>query len=152
MNDRRSRMRSRPRWWLAAGQAVVLLPVVRSMLWLRGYTSTMRLLQAGSRVEPSSTATASVPEAVAEVASAVTTVASVIPLRTRCLARSITIWWMSGRRGHSVEVVLGVTRPDGGRLPAHAWVEYRGIPVNDTADVRTRFIVMPWPPLGGRGR
>lgn len=140
MTDAR-RMRSRPHWWLAVVQAMVLLPVVRVMLWTRGYRRTMRRLGVPPD-GPGENAASEVPAAVTEIASAVTTVASLVPFRSRCLARSITIGWLSRRRGHVVDVLIGVAAPEGSHLPAHAWAEYRGIPLNDTADVRERYVVI----------
>lgn len=134
-------MRSRPHWWLAVAQSMVLLPVVRVMLWTRGYRRTMRLVAVApdGRGE---TPDADVPAAVREIASAVTAVARLVPFRSRCLARSITIGWLCGRRGHEVDVLIGVAAPEGTHLPAHAWAEYRGTPLNDTADVRDRYVVI----------
>jgi hypothetical protein len=134
-------MRSRPHWWLAVAQAAVLLPVVRVMLWTRGYRRTMRLValpRDGRDEKPG----AGVPATVHEIASAVTTVAGLVPFRSRCLARSISIAWLSGRRGHDVDVLIGVAAPEGLHLPAHAWAEYRGTPLNDTPDVRDRYVVI----------
>jgi hypothetical protein len=134
-------MRTRPRWWLSVAQSMLLLPSVRALLWTRGYRRTMRLLSMGVQPGPGD-GPAEVPDPVAEIASAVTTVARLAPFRSRCLARSITIWWLCRRRGHDTDVVIGVAPPEGGRLPAHAWVEYGGMPLNDTADVRTRYSVI----------
>lgn len=135
------RMRSRPGWWSAAAKATVLLPVVRLLLWSRGYRRTMRLLAASLPAARTELAD-DVPPRIAEIASAVTTVAALVPFRSRCLARSITIWWLCGRRQHDVDVLIGVAAPDGSRLPAHAWAEYRGTPLNDTPDVRSRYVVI----------
>lgn len=140
MTDAR-RMRSRPHWWLAVVQAMVLLPVVRVMLWTRGYGRTVRLLAAPQDVRGEKPG-ADIPAAVTEIASAVTAVARLVPFRSRCLARSITIGWLSRRRGHHVDVLIGVAAPEGMHLPAHAWAEYRGTPLNDTPDVRDRYVVI----------
>jgi hypothetical protein len=35
-----------------------------------------------------------------------------------------------------------VAAPEGSELPAHAWAEYQGIPLNDTSDVRSRYVVI----------
>ena len=123
MTERRRRMRSRPRWWLSVAQSMVLLPCIRVLLWTRGYRRTMRMLS--SRVQQPSPAngSAGVPDPVAEIASAVTAVARLAPFRSRCLARSMTIWWLCRRRGFDTQVLIGVAPPEGGRLPAHAWVE-----------------------------
>lgn len=102
----------------------------------------MRLLSARTRQPKPVAGSGDVPDAVAEIASAVTTVARLAPFRSRCLARSITIWWLCRRRGHDTEVLIGIAPPEGARLPAHAWVEYRGVPLNDTTDVRRRYGVI----------
>jgi hypothetical protein len=120
---------------------MVLLPVVRLLLWTRGYRRTMRVIDA--RTAPARTGESGrVPTEVAEIASAVSSVARLVPFRSRCLARSITICWLCGRRGEAVDVLIGVAPPEGARLSAHAWAEYQGIPLNDTADVRSRYVVI----------
>jgi hypothetical protein len=135
-------MRARPHWWVSVAQAMLLLPLVRLMLWARGYRRTMRLVS-GQTSDPTGVdGPAEIPTEVAEIASAVTAVARLVPFRSRCLARSITIGWLSRRHGHTVDVLIGVAPPEGTQLPAHAWAEYRGNPLNDTADVRTRYIVI----------
>lgn len=57
----------------------------------------------------------------------------------RCLGRSITLWFLLRRRGVDAELVLGTLAPTDDDLPAHAWVEVDGVPVNDDADVRDRY-------------
>jgi hypothetical protein len=123
-------------------QSMVLLPCVRVLLWTRGYRRTMRLLSTRVQQPRPANGSADVPDPVAEIASAVTAAARPAPFRSRCLARSITIWLLCRRRGHDTQVLIGVAPPEGGRLPAHAWVEYRGVPLNDTADVRQRYGVI----------
>jgi hypothetical protein len=135
------RMRSRPGWWLAVSKTMVLLPTIRLLLSIRGYRRTMRVL-AASLPAARAADVHDVPPQIAEIASAVTTVASLVPFRSRCLDRSITIWWLCGRRRHDVHVLIGVAAPEGARLPAHAWAEYRGTPLNDTPDVRSRYEVI----------
>lgn len=141
------RMRTRPRWWLALAQCAALLPAIRLMLWSIGYGRTIRLLfpgSAGPAASPpaESPPMGSPPPEVAEIASAVSTVARIFPVRSNCLARSITLQWLSRRRGHRVELLIGVAPSQQRQLRAHAWVEYAGIPVNDTADVRDRYVVI----------
>ena len=142
MSDRR-RMRTRPHWWLAVAQSMAVLPLVRVLLWTRGYVRTMSRFAARAPDPRGDGDRTDVPDQVAEIASAVTLVARLAPFRSRCLARSITIWWLCRRRGHDVDVLIGVAAPENGRLPAHAWAEYRGTPLNDTADVRRRYVVLP---------
>jgi hypothetical protein len=55
-----------------------------------------------------------------------------------CLAQSLAVWWLLRRCGLEAEVCIGVRRSTD-TVEAHAWVEHRGIVLNDTADVRDRF-------------
>jgi len=58
--------------------------------------------------------------------------------RANCLQQSLTLWRLLRQQGVTCELRIGVRR-ESARLKAHAWVEYRGVPVNDTHDVRERF-------------
>lgn len=60
------------------------------------------------------------------------------PIRTTCLRRSLLLWWLLRRDGIETVIRVGVNREDG-TLHAHAWVEHRGEPLNDAADVALRF-------------
>jgi hypothetical protein len=54
-----------------------------------------------------------------------------LPLRTRCLARSVTLHWWLRSEGTDSELRIGVAK-HGRELAAHAWVEVAGAPVNGT--------------------
>jgi len=56
-----------------------------------------------------------------------------------CLARSLVVWFLLRRRGIDAVLVIGAADPGDGVLPAHAWVEVDGEPVNDDAGVRVRY-------------
>ena len=56
-----------------------------------------------------------------------------------CLPRSLTTWFLLRRRGIDAVVVLGADISNIDGLPAHAWVEVDGIPLNEAADIRERF-------------
>jgi hypothetical protein len=56
-----------------------------------------------------------------------------------CLPRSLTTWFLLRRRGVDAVVVLGADMSTSDGLPAHAWVEVDGIPLNEAADVAERF-------------
>jgi len=116
------------------------------LLVMRGFRRTVDFLRRTSpEGEPASGAGAPVPGSVTVMASAVTTIAATPVLRSRCLARSLTLWWLARRHGHDLELIMGVTPPAAGVLQAHAWVEYGGTPLNDTADVRERYSALPSP-------
>lgn len=58
--------------------------------------------------------------------------------RAICLPRSMTLWWMLGRRGIASELRIGV-RKEASIFTAHAWLECQGIVLNDSAEVSTNF-------------
>jgi drug/metabolite transporter (DMT)-like permease len=60
-------------------------------------------------------------------------------LRASCLRRSLLLWWLLRHDGIEAVLRVGVNR-DGGRLQAHAWVEYLGRPLNDVEDIARRFL------------
>lgn len=55
-----------------------------------------------------------------------------------CLSRSVTLWWLLGRRGIANTLRIGVRR-EGPVLLAHAWVERAGRPLNDSEAVCARY-------------
>jgi hypothetical protein len=55
-----------------------------------------------------------------------------------CLTRSLYLCWLLRRRGIASELRIGVQLVQG-KLDAHAWVEYQGVPINDAQDVAQRF-------------
>ena len=61
-----------------------------------------------------------------------------------CLTRSLLLRWLLRRCGIGSELRIGVQLAQG-RLDAHAWVEYEGIPINDAQDVAQRFAVFNEP-------
>jgi Transglutaminase-like superfamily len=58
--------------------------------------------------------------------------------RATCLPQSLTLWWLLRRRGIESDLRFGA-RKEAGKMEAHAWVELRGIPLNETLDVDRRF-------------
>jgi hypothetical protein len=140
------RMRTRPEWWLQLVPAAVTLATVKVLLGLRGHRRTVALLRRTSPDGvPAGVAGAPVPVPVTVLASCVATVTGRSRGRGDCLARSLTLWWLARRRGYELELVMGVGAPQAGVLPAHAWIEYGGTPVNDTMSVRERYSVLPFP-------
>jgi transglutaminase-like putative cysteine protease len=62
------------------------------------------------------------------IARAVAAAGAFYPGRALCLEQSLVLYWCLRRRGVEAELRIGVQpRP----FAAHAWVEYRGAPVND---------------------
>jgi hypothetical protein len=61
-----------------------------------------------------------------------------------CLTRSLLLRRLLRRRGINADLRIGV-RFVQGKLDAHAWVEYQGIPINDKQDVAQRFAAFDQP-------
>ena len=112
-----------------------LLPLVRLSLRTRGFRRTAKMLTRWSERpagEPDG------PRA-GLAAEAVTLVARRPNVGSRCLERSLVLWFLLRRRGIDAELLMGAESPEGGELPAHAWVEVAGLPLGEPSDVRERF-------------
>ncbi len=59
-----------------------------------------------------------------------------------CLVRSMSIWALLLRRGIGTDLRVGFRKKDD-RIEGHAWVEYRGLPVNEDPAVTGTYAVMP---------
>ena len=62
----------------------------------------------------------------------------------RCLARSLCLCWWMRREGLAAELRMGIRRDEQGRVSGHAWIEYAGTPVDETAEVVARFQPLRW--------
>ncbi len=58
--------------------------------------------------------------------------------RPNCLRQSLVLWWLMRRRGIPGELRIGVRKQVQG-FEAHAWVEHRGVVVNDTDEVHQHY-------------
>jgi hypothetical protein len=136
MPRRIARLRSlRREQWRVVLASLVLLPAVQLSLRFRGFKRTASALAAHSarRAVPAE------PREARATAEAVALVAGRPAIGARCLGRSLVLWFLLRRRGIDAELVIGADMPRGGELPAHAWVEVAGEPVNDAPNVRERF-------------
>lgn len=59
-----------------------------------------------------------------------------------CLSRSLTLWWLLRRQGLTCDLRIGA-RQQAGQFQAHAWVEYQGYTLNETAQVYQMYRVFP---------
>jgi hypothetical protein len=55
-----------------------------------------------------------------------------------CLERSLTLWWLLRREGIEGELHFGARKSES-RFEAHAWVELRGIVLNDSPTVHKHY-------------
>ena len=121
-------------------QALLLLPMIALGLRLSGL-QRIRAVLAGHKALAETEAEAEVEHALARATSVARLVAVAArhgPYKAKCLPVALTLAWLLQRRGMSTDLRLGV-RKAAARLEAHAWIEYRGIPLIDTAEVLERF-------------
>ena len=121
--------------WRVVLESLPLLPFVQLSLRIRGFTRTAGMLASHSQRRPVPVN----PSQARPLGEAVGLVAGRSVVGARCLGRSLVLWFLLRRRGIDAELVTGAEAPRGGELPAHAWVEVAGEPVNDALDVRERF-------------
>jgi hypothetical protein len=112
--------------------------MVRLSLRFRGFQPTVETLSAHSRT----VTRARTGHGVEVVCESVSVVCGRRLTATRCLGRSMTLWFLLRRDGWDPELVLG-TAPAAGQLRAHAWVELDGAPLNEAVDPRRRFEPLP---------
>jgi hypothetical protein len=124
------------RGWLLLPPAVLLLTAVRILLPRLGYRRIEALLRplAFTGRRPPADAEARVESSVRVVDLAVKR----LPLEFTCLVRSLVLAALLRAQRVPVDLRIGV-RPGGAPLDAHAWVEYGGRPINETAEVVATF-------------
>lgn len=136
VRDKATRVRSLS-WaqWRVVLASGVLIPSVALSLRLGGFRRTAGILASRSQRSVESED----PDEAREASEAVGLVAGKSIVGSRCLCRSLVLWFILRRRGVDAELVIGADVPIHESLAAHAWVEVGGEPVNDGADVRERY-------------
>jgi hypothetical protein len=122
---------------LEAFLALALTAIALKMVGLRRWQAVLARRRPAGRPLPGSDEATLVREGLA-AARLVEAAARQGPYRATCLQRSLALWWLLRRRRIDSELRIGV-RKEGGRLEAHAWVELRGLVLNEVKDVRERF-------------
>ena len=121
-------------------QSILLLPLIHLALLLLGYA---RLRAVMERLAP----LRSPEETLSEIASIkrareiarMVSIAAVHGLyKATCLRKSLLVWWFLRREGLPGQLCFGV-RMFHSKLEAHAWVEYNGIVINDSANIHEQY-------------
>ena len=133
-----NRLAPKERKFLIAAAAT--LPIVWVRLRVSGLASAQRWVGTRTGASPSNPA----PGEVQRLATLVSIAARYVPLPSTCLTRSLALVALLKTQGIQSQLRIGV-RKDGAALDAHAWVEYAGIPVNDSPDVAQRFAMFSEP-------
>lgn len=64
---------------------------------------------------------------------------------TRCLARSLTLWWWMRAEGLKPQLRMGV-RPGQAAVEGHAWIECDGHLFDETVDGAATYSLLHWNP------
>lgn len=122
-------------------RAAALLPLISLSLRMRGFRATQASLQKriaarpSNRYDASSTATA---ELAALTARMVRSAAYRSLGTATCLEKSLVLWWLMARQGIASELRIGA-RKTGQLFEAHAWVEYRGVALNEPEEPHQHY-------------
>lgn len=123
-------------------QALVSLPLVRIGLMTLGYRRLRRLLaRAAGRWAAPRGRHADADRLAQAAALMVHRAARTRLVRANCLPRSLTLWSLLRRQRIESDLCIGVQK-NGGALQAHAWVEYRGRPLNEDPELQHRFALL----------
>jgi len=114
--------------------AAVLLPTISVSLKMAGFRRTLSWLARTAAGHGPDDAAAVLRDSEAAIAR----VRHRMPWAGRCLARSLTLWWILQRYGIAASLQIGVRMVDG-RLEAHAWVVHNRRVVADAADIPLRY-------------
>ena len=117
--------------------ALMLLPLVDISLRLFSWQRCHRWAERWARDRVATGKTFPQPRRIAWL---VERAAQHCPWPATCLRRSLLLWTFLLRSGVASELRLGFRNP-GGKFEAHAWVEWNGVPLNDTPDVRSHYAV-----------
>jgi Transglutaminase-like superfamily len=100
------------------------LLAMRTAMWTLTFARVNRIADAMSRsVRAEAAGGQPSPE---RIAWAVANVSRVVPRGRNCLIRALATGIMLKRYGYPSELKIGVMKPPGGRLEAHAWLESGG--------------------------
>lgn len=129
--------------WLVLLNAILLLPLIAIGLYMSGYKRTRRFM--AHFVPANTTKKKHNIESVrrAEMTARMVDIAAKHGFfRTDCLKKSLVTWWLLGRKGIESEIIFGIQKEEQDLLHAHAWVEYKGVPLGESRDAIQQFTVV----------
>lgn len=118
---------------LRFGAAVLLVPFLKVCLLTFGFKKTVKLLKLfpGRQARKSG-------NTVARYRDLVKLCYEIFPFNGLCLPISLTFWWMLRREGIETTLYFGANKIKE-NLTAHAWIEYRGIPITPDRDDNKKY-------------
>ncbi|MBW4630356.1 MAG: lasso peptide biosynthesis B2 protein [Iphinoe sp. HA4291-MV1] len=122
----------------------ILLGAIRLGLFFLAFRNLLKLVQKVSKPTfrfPFETHESQI--SVGKIIWAVNVATRYMPGRAKCLARALTTQLLMSRYGYLCELRIGVAKEQGGKLEAHAWIEYQGqVAIGNMTDL-SRFIPLP---------
>jgi hypothetical protein len=119
-------------------RCMVAILAIKIALRLRGYGWTLQWIRQHVVAIPAILAVKR--EDAANVERAVATAGALFPGRALCLEQSLALYYLLRRQGIAVKYCQGIQAHP---FEAHAWVEYRGFPLNDVAEHARLFEPFP---------
>jgi hypothetical protein len=118
--------------------SLIWLPLIDLLLKLFGYRRVLHFIENATPVHIEPSISVEVRRQAKSIARMVAIAARHGFHRATCLRKSLLVLWFLRRHGMVGQIWFGV-RLVNGTWEAHAWVEWKGIIINDEADVRERF-------------
>jgi len=124
-------------------RAFLLLPLIHFALLLLGYSRLWGVMEKLIPYKPIDISLSDIEilERARESARIVSIAAQHGLYKATCLRRSLLVWWFLRREGLQGRICFGVRMCDR-KLEAHAWVEYKGMVVNDSLQVHERYTAL----------
>lgn len=113
----------------SAAECLLRVTIVRWALKVAGYERTRQWIE--RRIARAAVTGDGDAQVVAAIEYAVAFGAALFPGRAQCLERSLVLYDYLRCRGITAQMRLGIQRYP---FMAHAWVEYRGEPINDVPE------------------
>ena len=120
----------------------LLIAWFKGLLRVRGFLGTLEWIR--RRIERLPATSEAELETVRAVEYAVAMAGALYPGRAKCLEQSVTLYYQLRRSGVGVTLRIGVQPHP---FLAHAWVEYRNLPINDFPEHIKQFVAFPALPL-----
>jgi len=112
-------------------RALLLLPLIRTSLRLRGFHKTQKFLRRHAEARGGAVLSELEADAATKQTCRMVLAASRrLHAPGNCLERSLTLWWLLARHGIASHLRIGA-RKTGEKFEAHAWVERNGEAVGE---------------------
>jgi Transglutaminase-like superfamily len=124
-------------------RATALLPIISLSLRVRGFRATQLRLQRYLSDTPPAAFNSQLngtDRRAALTAQMVRSAAHWSIGKATCLEQSLALWWLLGRQGIASSMRIG-TRKAGEKFEAHAWVECRGVALNEAEQPHLHYAV-----------